>query len=209
MRVVLILLLIATAVSALPNKVYLPVPFLCQAPYANWGEPWQDACEEATIIMAVHYFKHSPLRKAAGNQELLDLVKYQEKEWGGHYDLTADKTAQLTREYYQYKNVEVLYQFGIEDIKTELAKGNIVIAPMAGRLLRNRYYTPPGPAYHYMLFKGYDESTGEFITNDSGTKRGANFRYKYQVAFDAIHDWTGNKLTINQGKKALIVVKSQ
>jgi len=35
---------------ALPVKVYLAVPFLCQAPYGNWQQPWQDACEEAAIM---------------------------------------------------------------------------------------------------------------------------------------------------------------
>ncbi|MDD5382396.1 MAG: C39 family peptidase [Candidatus Margulisbacteria bacterium] len=209
MRVLIALLLLSMTAFALPAKVYLPIPFLCQAPYANWAQPWQDACEEAAIIMAIHYINRYPLDKASGNQEILGLVKFQEKRWGGHHDLTAAQSVKLLKDYYKYNDVELSYRFGIEDIKDELAKGNVVLAPMAGRLLGNPYYTRPGPAYHYMVFKGYDDGRGEFITNDSGTKRGENYRYKYQVAFNAIHDWAGSKETITQGKKALIVVKSK
>jgi hypothetical protein len=202
-----LLLVVATSALALPAKVDLPVPFLCQAPFANWAQPWQEACEETAVIMAIHYFQHYPLDKTSGNQEILGLVKYQEQRWGGHHDLTAAQTVKLIKGYYHYKNVDLFYQFGVDEIKAELAKGNLVLAPMAGRLLGNRYYTAPGPAYHYMLFKGYDEAKGEFITNDPGTKRGADFHYKYQVAFNAIHDWNGSEETINSGRKAMIVVK--
>jgi len=101
----------------------------------------------------------------------------------------------------------VRYDVQLEDIKKELNAGNIVITPMAGRLLGNPYYTSPSPVYHYMLFKGYDDGREEFLTNDPGTKRGKNYRYNYKVAYNAIHDWTGSKQTISRGKKAMIVVK--
>ena len=111
------------------------------------------------------------------------------------------------KDYYGYNNIEIRYNISAMDIKRELAKGNLVITPMAGRLLKNPYYTPPGPAYHYMLFKGYDDRAGVFITNDAGTKRGEGFRYKYSVAYNAIHDWTGNKKTIGRGRKVMIVLR--
>jgi Peptidase_C39 like family len=206
MRILLILLLIATSVSALPVKTYLPVPFLCQAPYANWSQPWQDGCEEAAIIMAMRYVKGKPVSRKSGNRELLDQVRFQRRKYGGHFDLTAAQSVQLIKDYYNYNDVSVRYDITIEDIKDELAKGNIVITPMAGRELENPYYTPPGPLYHYMVFKGYDGRSGEFITNDPGTKRGRNYRYKYQAAYAAIHDWTGDKQTIASGRKAMIIV---
>ncbi len=184
----------------------LPVPFLCQAPYTNWNQPWQDACEEAAIIMAIHYINSTPLNREIGKKEILELIDFQKKTYGGHFDLTAEQSARLIKDYYGYHNLEVKYDFSVEDIKKELDRGNVVIAPMAGRLLGNPYYTPPGPVYHYLLFKGYDDSRGEFITNDAGTKRGRDFRYKYSVAYNAIHDWTGDKKTITLGRKAIIVV---
>lgn len=204
---VLILVLTSSIGVALPVKTYMPVPFLCQAPYANWAQPWQDGCEEAAVIMAMRYLNGEGITKAYGNREILDQVQFQRQKYGGHYDLTAEQSVQLIKDYYDHNNVEVRYDVTIDDIKDELAKGNIVITPMAGRELLNPYYTPPGPIYHYMLFKGYDDRTGEFITNDPGTKRGRNYRYKYQVAYGAIHDWTGSKQTIASGRKAMIVVK--
>jgi len=203
-----VILFLVSLSFALPTKIYLPVPFLCQAPYGDWSQPWQDACEEAAIIMARCYVKGDPLDRESGNREILKMVDFQVEKYGGHYDLTAEQSAQLIRDYYKFNDVEVRYDIGIEDLKNELALGNLVVAPMAGRLLKNPYYTPPGPVYHYMLFKGYDDQTGEFITNDAGTRRGRNYHYKYQVVYQAIHDWTGRKSTIAQGRKAMIVVKS-
>jgi hypothetical protein len=210
MKIVVVILLIISLAglsNALPVKTYLPVPFLCQAPYASWVQPWQDACEEAVVIMAVSYVKGNPVTRASGNREILRMVDFQVKEYGGHYDLDAEQIAKLIKDYYKYDKVEVRYDIMVEDIKEELAKGNVVIAPMAGRLLNNPYYTPPGPLYHNMLFKGYDDRSGEFITNDAGTKRGRNYRYQYEVAYNAIHDWTGDKKTITAGRKAMVVVK--
>jgi len=201
-------LLVGVSAFGLPVKTYLPVPFLCQAPYGNWSQPWQDGCEEAAIIMAMRYVTGDPVSRKSGNRELLDMVAFQNNKYGGHYDLTVEQSAQLIKDYYDFNNFEVRYDIQIEDIKKELAKGNVVITPMAGRLLGNPYYTPPGPAYHYMVFKGYNDRLGEFITNDPGTKRGRNYRYKYDVAYQAIHDWTGSKKTIASGKKAMIVIKS-
>ncbi|MFC1540649.1 C39 family peptidase [Candidatus Margulisiibacteriota bacterium] len=203
----IIMVLLAGSVRALPIKAYLPVPFLCQAPYAKWVQPWQDGCEEAAAIMAIAYVRGEPVNRTTGDLEILKMVDFQVKNYGGHYDLDAQQIAKLIRDYYKYDKVEVRSDIKIEDIKAELAKGNVVIAPMAGRLLSNPYYTPPGPVYHNMLFKGYDDRTGEFITNDMGTKRGRNYRYKYDVAFNAIHDWTGDKRTILAGRKAMVVVK--
>ncbi|MFA6431457.1 MAG: C39 family peptidase [Candidatus Margulisiibacteriota bacterium] len=194
------------AQAELPKKIELAVPFLCQAPSGDWSQPWQDACEEAAIVMAIHFAKDSPLDKEAGKQEILGLVKYQNKRWGGHHDLTAKKAALLMREYYKYKNYRVIDNVSIEGIKQELSAGNIVLAPMAGRMLNNRYYRRPGPAYHYLVFIGYDEDRKEFITNDPGTKRGEHYRYKYDAALNAVHDWAGSKEAIAQGKKAMIVI---
>jgi hypothetical protein len=194
-----------------PEKVYLPVPFICQAPSGDWSRPWQDACEEAAIVMGMNYVQGrisegEESRKGRMGKDILDLINFQLREYGRHKDLTAQESAQLIKDYYHYQNVLVKEEATIMDIKNELAVGKVVIAPMAGRLLCNPYYTPPGPAYHYLLFKGYDDATGEFITNDAGTKRGRNYRYMYKVAYNAIHDWTGEKSTVEHGKKVVIIL---
>lgn len=199
--ILLLLLNLSLTAIALPQKVYLPVPFLCQAPQGDWSQPWQDACEEASILMAVGFHN--------GKQEILNLVNFQVKNMGGHFDLNAKQVAQLIKAYYIYNNVKVCEDVSIADIKEELAKGNLIIAPLAGRLLNNPYFTPPGPVYHMVLVKGYDDRTGEFITNDPGTRRGRNFRYNYDVFYNALHDWLGNKQDMLQSKKAIVVVESK
>lgn len=196
-----------TEKEILPKKIWLKVPFLCQAPYANWNMPWKEACEEAAIIMAIHFVNDYPIGKEAGNQEILGLVNFQKIKYGGHYDLTAEQTAKLMKDYYKFDNFKIVYDFTVEDMKKELANGNLVLTPAAGRMLGNKYFRTPGPIYHFVVFKGYDDQKGEFITNDPGTKRGNGYRYKYNIAYDAIHDWTGNGATIKQGKKVMIVIQ--
>jgi hypothetical protein len=190
----------------LPPKTELNVPFLCQAPFGNWEQPWQDACEEAAIIMAMHYAHNQPLTKKSGKQEILKLIAFQRQNYGGHDDLTAEKATQLIKDYYQVPNVTLLSSFEVEDIKKILAKGNLVIAPAAGRQLKNPYFHQPGPPYHYLVFKGYDDTKQQFITNDPGTRRGEGLRYPYKTAYAAIHDWTGSRKTISQGRKVIMVI---
>lgn len=184
-----------------------PVPFLCQAPYGDWRQPWQDACEEAAIIMAMGRVKGESINRQKGKKEILALVEYQIKNYGGHYDLTAEQSAKLIKDYYQYDGIEVRHEITVQEIKKIIADGDLIVAPMAGRELGNPYFTPPGPYYHYVLIKGYDDTRGVFITNDPGTRRGADYHYKYRTIFQAIHDWNGRKELISRGKRSIIVIK--
>ena len=196
-------------VEKLPSKVELKVPFLCQAPYANWKMPYKEACEEAALIMAfafAHGIEDKTIGKEAGKQEILGLVRYQKRKFGGHFDLTAKQTAKLFKDYYKFEHFKLVYDFTIKDINKELAKGNLVLVPAAGRLLGNKFFKVPGPIYHFLTVKGYDMKKREFITNDPGTRRGRGYRYKFKTLYNAIHDWTGKGATINLGRKAMLVV---
>ncbi len=195
-----------SADALLPAKVYLDVPFVCQAPEGNWSQPYQDACEEANLVMAMRFVQAKAQSRAQAKAEILSLVEFQIKHYGDYHSTTAAQTAQLIRDYYNYNNVTVTDEVSVEKIKQELNEGNLVIAPMAGQLLGNPYYTAPGPVYHMLLIKGYDDSTSEFITNDDGTRRGRSYRYQYLTIINAIHDWTGNPETIKQGAKVIIII---
>src|SRR5690606_17648726 len=39
----------------LPNQVNLDVPFYSQAPEGDWSLPWQEACEESSLLLAHAY----------------------------------------------------------------------------------------------------------------------------------------------------------
>lgn len=193
------------SLGVIPDFINLDIPFISQAPYAIWDELHDHACEEAAIIMVYYYLTKKDLTKEIAEQEILSMVDWQIKNWGGHFDLSVEQMAELFNNYFGAQNLELKYDFEIDDIKKELAEGGPIIVPAAGRLLGNPYFTPPGPEYHVLVIKGYDDENSEFIVNDPGTKRGADFRYSYRVLENAIHDF--NNGDILSGKKAMIVVK--
>jgi len=186
-------ILLSIFAFALPNKVFMNIPFAPQAPFGNWSPMYNEACEEASIVMVLRYFDHKGLTRMEMDREIKELVSFQNKEYGGHFDLTIEKTAQLLKDYYKFDNFQVVSNASVETIIDELAKKHPVIVPFDGRLLHNPYYRKPGPIYHMLVFKGYDLKQKEFIVNDSGTKRGLNYRYKFDVIENAWGDWkTGN-----------------
>ena len=78
--------------------------------------------------------------------------------------------------------------------------------PVDGRGL-NPKYKAPGPERHMILIRGYDDDTGEFITNDAGTRKGEKYRYKYEKLFNAIRDYpTGDHVPVVGRIKKMIVV---
>lgn len=186
------------------KEINLAVPFTSQAPHANWNLPYQETCEEASLLMVARYKKgesiHSP---EDADQEILKLVEFQNGFFGDYKDTTAEQTAEIAREYYGFKNTTVKYDFTVDDIKHELAQGNPVIIPAAGRQLPNPYFRSPGPLYHMLVIRGYTAT--KFITNDPGTRRGEEFVYTYSGLLDAVHDWNGGN--IEQGRKVMLVVK--
>lgn len=188
-----------------PETLNLAIPFQPQAPNGDWGHPYQEACEEASVILSVNYLRGaSSLTKDQMNEKILDLVDWQMQNWGGHNDLTAEKTVELIKGFYGDEfTTEIIHDFEWDDVKKALSQGYPLIAPTAGRLLGNPYYTAPGPLYHMLVIKGYTEKI--IITNDVGTRHGADYQYSYNTLYNAIHDW--NDGDVNNGQKVIIVLK--
>lgn len=187
------------------------VAFVSQAPYAIWDVFHQETCEEASMIMVVNFFNDQPLDKHIMEHGLFDLVSWQEAR-GYKVDLDADEVVEILDQYFN-QPANVLTDISVERIISELDKGNLLIAPAAGRNLGNPYFTAPGPTYHMLVIRGYDNETGEFITNDPGTRRGDALRYKYSRLLDAIAEWDHNlavdgmtQAEMEQGRKVLILV---
>ncbi len=171
------------------SEVNLNIPFQPQAPFADWAEPYQDACEEASIIMVDHYLRGVGLSKQEMKDEIDQMVAWQTQKWDWHKNLTVEEVKIVAAEFYKYKT-EIITDLTIKKIKTQLSLGRPVVVPATGRDLGNPYYTPPGPIYHMLVIKGYD-ANGNFITNDPGTKRGADYSYNESVLLPAIRDWDG------------------
>ncbi len=192
--------------DVLPDFFELDIPFITQAPFRSWKEyPFNHTCEEASILM-VHYYLENKTKvvESETKKELLDLVDFQIKNYGFHEDTSTAETARIIKDYYGYK-VKIYYDISLEDIKKEIAQGNPVIIPTAGRLLENPNYTGAGPIYHMLVVKGYTST--EFITQDSGTYRsGENKTYSYEILEKAIHDWNGEEKDMNTNQSAMIVI---
>lgn len=202
----LMLLLGILTLSANPVEaaVNLPVPFTSQAPTGNWRRPYQDFCEEASVVMAAHFVFGTPLTAFFADLQMKLIKMYEDLVFGRSKDNSAEEVAAILKNLYRLKNIQMKEIKTVQDIRTELSAGKIVIAPVAGRLLGNPYFTPPGPRYHMVVVKGFDDKRGVFITNDPGTRRGADYLYTYHTLLRAIHDL--NNGDVLAGKKTVIVV---
>ena len=140
---------------------------------------------------------------AVDDQKLHEIKDFELQRFGYHKDTTAEETAVILKEFYKINGVKVVYDPAVADIKSALNEKKVIIIPAAGRKLGNPYFRQPGPLYHMLVIKGYTKE-GNFVTNDPGTRRGADFIYDPGVLMNAIHDWNGGD--VDQGRKVMIVV---
>lgn len=194
--------------GAVENIVFA-VPFTPQAPFAQWDdELFQQACEEASVLMAHKWISGGELTPEQANAELLKMFEFEQENYGNAYDTSAADTVVFFRDYFDYPKVFLHTDITSADIIAQLRRGNLVITPMDGTRLANPYYTPPGPQRHMLLIRGFNDQTQEFITNDPGTRRGEGYRYDYELFWEAIRDYpTGHDLPIHGISKVMIVVE--
>lgn len=193
---------VATKVSP-PSELNLDVPFTSQAPDANWDHTHEEACEEAAILMANRFFQGRTIDGSADAEAgLQEIITWEKENLDGVWEsTTAEQSAEIISEMLGLK-AEIIKNPKVNEIKQAIAENKLVIAPMAGRQIPNPFYKAPGPLYHMLLIKGYTQD--KFITNDAGTKRGANYPYNFKTLLDASHDWNGG--AVESGQKVMIVV---
>lgn len=195
----------------LPKQALLTVPFTSQAPTGNWEDDrFQDGCEEASVFMAVKWIKDESFGTAAETEkEIIDISEWEKNKYGSYHDTSAQDTVKrLFQEYFELDNAKAVNNITVNDIKAGLAEGRLVIVPADGTIIGNPNYTAPGPTRHMIVIIGFDETKGEFITNDPGTRKGKDYRYKYQVLYNAIRDYPTGNHEENRGiKKNMIVVE--
>jgi hypothetical protein len=192
--------------ATVPVSLNLAVPFTSQAPRGNWDEPYQEACEEASLYMAQQYYAGQPEGKIDADRadtDLLNIVAFERELFGYYEDTTAEQTGLLAEAMFGL-TARLIQNPTIDDIKNELVLGHPVIVPAAGRLLGNPYFTAPGPIYHMLVIRGYT-SDNQFIVNDPGTSHGEAFLYDFDTIFYAMHDWNNGK-EITQGAKTVLIL---
>ena len=185
------------------------VPFTPQAPFAEWEiNMFQDACEEASIIMAMAWVNNKKLTKEFVKTKIKDIANFETINYGGYRDTSAIDTAAIITNYYKYKKIEYKENITLDTIIDEIKKGNIIIAPMNGQILKNIHFNPPGPINHMLVITGYNPIEKKFITNDPGTKRGENYEYSELTLFNALRDYpSGHNKENTENNKNIIIVK--
>ncbi|MFA5788355.1 MAG: C39 family peptidase [Candidatus Gracilibacteria bacterium] len=177
----------------LPTSINIDLPFYTQAPYSNWDYPWQEACEEASVLLVANVYKGLNLDREAYNTELLRLIDWEIGYFGAYEHTTVAQTAEMIKIQYGLETV-IHDNPTFEDFQEILADGHLIIAPFAGKYLGNPNYLNGGPIYHMMVVKGYDAEKMQIVTHDVGTRNGADYVYDWAVIENALHDWNNTDM---------------
>jgi hypothetical protein len=195
--------------SGLPSKYLIKTIFIKQAPEENWDEPWQDACEEASLLTVDYFYKNiNSITTDQNRDAILKMIDF-ENQQGFSSDMNVSQMATVATKYLNYQN-KIIDNPTIDDIKEYLAKNIPVIVPASGKILyqENKHFNAGGPYYHNLVILGYDDDKKQFTVHDVGTKAGAYFHYSYSVLIDSIHDFppSGQKEDINNGQKRVLIL---
>jgi len=194
---------ITKTTKTIPEKFLLDIPFYSQAPLSKWDAFHEEMCEEASVLNAVFYLENKKLAKEQFEIELQKLQKLEKGTLGVWKSTTVAEIKKVADIYFEGKiKSKIIGNPTIDQIETEIAAGNPVIVPLAGRDIGNPNFTPPGPVYHMLVIKGYDSQN--FITNDVGTRKGDSYAYAKEMIMKNIHDW--NEKNIHLGAKRMLVL---
>jgi hypothetical protein len=201
----------------LPQKtaeasVLQDIPFLSQAPTGKWNESvFENGCEEASVLMAISWAEGKSFPDAAKEAALIrGMARDIEKAYGTSHDTSAFDLSHFLAAESDTLSVEFRADVTLADIRSALLDGYGMMVPVDGRALGNPHYTAPGPERHMLLAIGYESSTGEIITNDPGTKFGAQYRYQEEQFYQAIRDYaTGNAQPIMETRKNIILLRKR
>jgi len=195
--------------TGLPNTHKISAPFIQQAPEKNWDEPWQDACEEASLLTVDFYYKNIKSVTVEENRDaILKMIEFENTQ-SFTSDMTVHQMAIVGQKYLGYQT-KIIENPTIKDIKEYLAKDIPIIVPASGKILfkENTHFNSGGPYYHNIVILGYDDNKQQFIVHDVGTKAGSYYHYSYSLLMDSIHDFpiSNKKEDINNGQKRILVL---
>jgi len=84
----------------LPDSINHAVIFFSQAPDGNRKLPRQEACEEASIILANYFIKNKNITQDQMRTDILALVDRQMELFGDYLHTTVEQTMQLYLDFY-------------------------------------------------------------------------------------------------------------
>lgn len=184
-----------------PEELNLAMTFYSQAPFADWSMPWQEACEEASVLLIANaYFQHN-WSKEEFRDQILSLVDWENKAFGDYKHTDASQTSQILKDYLILDN-RIIENPTFDDIRESIARGHLLVGLFAGKKIGNPYYKNGGPNYHAMVIKGYKNGF-KVITEDVGTRKGEDYVYSWPTLNAALHDYAE---PIEKGRPILIEV---
>jgi hypothetical protein len=187
--------------AALPDSLNLKMQFYAQAPDGNWDYPWQEACEEASVLLVANTYLNKNWTREEFKDHVLTLVDWENQYFGDYKHTTVKQTAEMLKEKFNLETV-IHENPTYQQVKEILNQGHLIIMTFAGKRLGNPFYTNGGPNYHAMVVKGYMEDE-KLIMEDVGTRRGEDYVYKWGVIQNALHDYDE---PIENGAKRMIEV---
>ncbi|MEQ1849420.1 MAG: C39 family peptidase [Candidatus Peribacteraceae bacterium] len=182
------------------------VPFTSQAPHGEWDEVHKEACEEASILMTLQYFRSEEIVSPDHAEELLQSVLLRNESLGFAIDTTIVEVRKVLLSLSPELDARLLWNPTVDNLTSALSDGALIIMPADGQALGNPYFRQPGPPYHMLVLRGFTDD-GYAITNDPGTKRGEAFVYRWETLLDAMHDWNGGD--VKNGEKVVLVVSKK
>lgn len=192
--------------ESLPQNFTLKVPFTPQAPTANWDELHNEACEEASAIMANAYYNNiESIPPAIVEKQISLLTKWQQDNFGYHLSISTEETQKMIEANFSLK--AEIADISVDRIKQALIDNKLVLFPANGQMLNNPNFKSPGPIYHMLVITGFDGNT--FITNDPGTRKGLNYEYDYSTLEASNGNWDKDRKEVNLNDKKIIIVSKK
>ncbi len=177
------------------DKVLLDVQFVPQGPLDPGPAHWalhKESCEEAAMLMAHDFLVGRKITMQQANDEIFDLVDWQKENFGDEHDIYADEVQEVLEGFYGHKDVRIIKDASIDDLKKQLSAGRPVIVPSIAKYLHNpRYFDQD---YHMFVLVGYTQD--RIIANDNGTTWGEDYPYPYDNFMQAMTDAGGDVVVI-------------
>lgn len=166
------------------TTVELPVPYVPQAIDGHWVAPWDESCEESSLLMVENYYAKSILvDPQTAKRRMQSMIDWEMVVFNKYDDTNADETLQLIRAHADFE-AHIVQNPTIEAIKSELDAGRPVIAMVDMYQLYAE--KDLGDSFHVLVINGYDEVKKEFIVRDPAREKRA---YGYDRLMKSLHDY--------------------
>ena len=198
------------APTPLPASVLVRVPYTAQSPYNTWGagNPHEEYCEAAALLMIGQYFKgdsRDRIPAAEADAAMGQIVAAERRDFPGVLDLPLADIGSVGSQLYGL--TPQVAPVDPTEIQRNLAQGRPVIIPVMTHGANGQKISPYYGAinvYHVIVLTGYDTAKGLYYTNDAGFVQGQNFPYAWSTLATAI-DAQAQKYP--QGRVMLVFAK--